>query len=75
VTGTAFGLMQMIESISLSFFPIITGVLVEKAPNVEIGYRHSSLFFVCMGLLGILVSMGLLFVSDKTKRKLDRVSK
>lgn len=28
VTGTAFGIMQMIESIALAFFPIISGFLV-----------------------------------------------
>jgi hypothetical protein len=28
VTGTAFGIMQMIESIALAFFPIITGFIV-----------------------------------------------
>ena len=39
------------------------------------GYKHSSLFFVTMGLTGILVSLGLLFISDKAKRKLDATSK
>lgn len=33
VTGTAFGIMQMIESIVLSFFPLIAAVLVSSAKN------------------------------------------
>jgi MFS family permease len=33
VTGTAFGLMQMIESIALAFFPLINGALVQNAEN------------------------------------------
>lgn len=74
VMGTAFGLMQMIESIALSFFPLISGVLVQKAANEEVGYRHSSLFFVTIGLTGILVSLGLLFVNPKVKLKLDQNS-
>lgn len=31
VLGTAFGIMQMIESITLAFFPIISSELVEQA--------------------------------------------
>ena len=33
VTGTAFGIMQMIESIALSFFPLISGILVQEAKD------------------------------------------
>ena len=78
ITGTAFGIMQMIESIALAFFPLINGSLIEhgsKDPNNPTGYKHSSLFFVMIGLLGMLTSVGLLFIPDKFKRKLDRVSK
>jgi MFS family permease len=78
ITGTAFGLMQTMESLSLTFFPLINGSLIEhgsKDPNNPTGYRHSSLFFVMIGLLGMLTSVGLLFIPDKFKRKLDRVSK
>jgi MFS family permease len=75
VTGTAFGIMQMIESIALAFFPLITGAIVENSSSVEIGYRYSELFFVLIGVVGIIVSMGLFFVPDKIKKKLDRISK
>lgn len=74
VTGTAFGIMQMIESIALAFFPLISGVLVQKAANEEIGYRHSSLFYVTIGLIGVLVSLGLLFINPKIKIKFDQNS-
>jgi MFS family permease len=33
VTGTAFGIMQMIESIALALFPLIAGELVLSAQN------------------------------------------
>lgn len=69
ITGTAFGLMQMIESIALAAFPLINGSLIESN-----GYRSSSLFFVLVGVLGILTSMGLFFIPDKFKKKLDRGS-
>lgn len=70
ITGTAFGLMQMIESIALAAFPLINGSLIESN-----GYRASSLFFVLIGVLGILTSMCLFFIPDKFKKKLDRASK
>ncbi|CAM6006142.1 unnamed protein product [Sphagnum balticum] len=75
VTGTAFGIMQMIESVALSFFPLITGAIVEDATSTPIGYVHSSLFFVSVGFLGIFTSFGLFCVSDKVKKKLDKRSK
>lgn len=76
IIGTAFGIMQMIESIALAFFPIISAQIVTMAgeSNIPLGYKHSSLFFVTMGLTGILTSLGLLFISDKAKRKLDATS-
>jgi hypothetical protein len=30
ITGTAFGIMQMIESIALASFPLINGSLIEN---------------------------------------------
>ena len=75
VTGTAFGIMQMIESIALAFFPLINGALIDGGSTPEAGYKHGSLFFVGIGLLGLLTSFGLLFVPDKIKKKLDKSSK
>jgi MFS family permease len=70
ITGTAFGIMQMIESIALAAFPLINGSLIESG-----GYTNSSLFFVLIGFLGMLTSFGLIFIPDKYKRKLDKCSK
>jgi MFS family permease len=70
ITGTAFGLMQMIESIALAAFPLINGSLIESS-----GYKASSLFFVLVGVVGILTSLCLFFIPDKFKKKLDRASK
>lgn len=70
ITGTAFGIMQMIESIALAAFPLINGSLIEKG-----GYVNSSLFFVMVGVTGMLTSIGLLFIPDKFKRRLDKSSK
>lgn len=78
ITGTAFGIMQMIESIVLAAFPIVNGALIEKGennPEMDNGYRSSSLFFFLVGLLGVLTSIGLLFIPDKFKKKLDRSSR
>ena len=69
--------MQMIESLALAFFPLINGALIEKGNNNvdnPNGYRNSSLFFVLVGLVGMLTSLGLIFIPDKYKRKLDRAS-
>ena len=70
ITGTAFGIMQMIESIALAFFPLINGSLIQKS-----GYKASSLFFVLVGVVGILTSLCLFFIPDKFKKKLDKASK
>ena len=60
----------------MSFFPIISSELVKAAgDDIALGYKHSSLFFVTMGLTGIFLSLGLLFISDKAKRKLDATAK
>ena len=61
--------MQMIESLALAFFPLINAKLIEH------NYTSSLLFFLLIGVLGILVSFGLFFLPDKFKKKLDRVSK
>jgi hypothetical protein len=68
----------MIESIALAFFPLINGAIIEagnKDPDKQRGYVDSSIFFVLIGLLGILTSIGLLFIPDKYKRRLDKASK
>lgn len=74
VTGTAFGLMEVLESVVEFVIPIFTGLIVQNAIVPEIGYRHSSMFFVSMGLIGILISLGLHFLNPHTKRKLDKPS-
>jgi len=61
--------MQMVESLALAFFPLINAKLIES------GYTQSLLFFLLIGVFGILVSFGLFFIPDKFKRKLDKVSK
>ncbi len=70
ITGTAFGIMQMIESIALAAFPLINGALIQSN-----GYKASSLFFVLVGVLGILTSLCLFLIPDKFKKKLDKASK
>lgn len=69
--------MQMIESIALAAFPLINGSLIEHGdsdPEKVNGYHASSLFFFLVGLVGVLVSMGLFFIPDKFKKKLDTSS-
>lgn len=54
---------------------MITGLIVQNAITPEIGYRHSSVFFATIGLVGILTSLGLNYLDNHTKHKLDRPSK
>lgn len=75
VTGTAFGIMQMIESIALAFFPLISGAIIDGAPSPSIGYKRDSIFFVCIGVVGLGLSFGLFFIPERAKNKLDRISK
>ena len=77
ITGTAFGIMQMIESIALASFPLINGSLIdhgESNHDTVKGYHASSLFFFLVGFVAMLVSIGLFFIPDKFKRKLDSSS-
>lgn len=62
ITGTAFGIMQMIESIGLAFLPLIGGSLIETASTIQVGYIRYSIFFVCIGFIGLLVSFGLFYI-------------
>ena len=77
ITGTAFGIMLMVESAALAFLPITNGELIEKGernPENINGYHNSSMFFFLIGLTGSLISLGLFFIPDKLKDKLDRSS-
>lgn len=40
-TGTAFGLLLMMENTALALFPIISGAIVGSNEEPEIGYRKS----------------------------------
>lgn len=70
-TGTAFGLLLMIENTALAIFPIISGSLISNAESPEVGYRKSELFFVGMSCLCLLLCLGLTSISPHCKKKLD----
>lgn len=72
VTGTAFGIMQMLESASSAILPLISGAIVENAPNSISGYQRYSLLFLLIGAVGLMLSFGLFFVEEEVKHKLDR---
>lgn len=77
VTGTAFGIMQMIESIALAFIPLINGRIIDKtngSTSSPIGYKNSSIFFVTIGFAGLITSFGLFCISDKVKKIFDHGS-
>lgn len=75
VMGTAFGIMSVLENLVMAVYPLIAGAIIQSAPSDEIGYRHDSLFYSVSGLVGIALSIGLLFISPKDKRALDATSK
>lgn len=74
ITGTAFGVMGMLEDAAEAFYPWISGRIVQNAKDPQSGYLHSSLFYVVTGLLGISISILLLFINQKDKLKLDSSS-
>ncbi len=63
ITGTAFGILSVLENTVMAIFPLITGSIIQHAKNDQIGYRHDSLFFVVSGLMGIVFAVLLLFIS------------
>jgi len=75
ITGTAFGILSVLENTAMAVIPLITGSIIQNSVSDEIGYRNDSLFFVVAGLIGILFSVMLLFISEKDKRILDATSK
>jgi hypothetical protein len=48
--GTAFGIMGMLESIALSFFPVIAATIVTSSENEESGYSNVGFFFTGIGI-------------------------
>jgi MFS family permease len=59
-TGTAFGLMTMIQNVGLALFPWLNGKLRDVTQN----YAASMVMFACLGLVGLACAVGLL-VSDR----------
>jgi MFS family permease len=74
--GTAFGIMEMLESFFEFVIPLITGSIVGSSSSTSLGYRFSSLFFVVIGLAGFGIGLMLFFsISEHNKHKLDRSSR
>jgi len=47
--GTAFGIMGMLESIALSFFPVIAATIVTSSDDEASGYSNVGFFFAGIG--------------------------
>ena len=73
ITGTAFGLMAMIESLALATFPLIASYLISSNENPQIGFRYSSLFYTSMAGVGMVLAMSLFLIDKKLRKKLDLV--
>lgn len=69
--GTAFGIMQMVESISLAIFPLVSGEIVEHSANFPQGYKMVSWFYLGIAATGVLVSLKLFCVKPEIKKRLD----
>lgn len=63
--GTAFGLLGMLESVALAFFPIIAAFIVETASDKVTGYSNVGYFFCGMSILGALFTISLYFFDKK----------
>lgn len=74
IVGSAFGIMLAAENFAMAVCPMISGQIVEHSITKEVGYRNSSLFFMIMGIVGVLTSFGLFCLNDKTKKLLDGTS-
>lgn len=59
----------------MAVYPLIAGAIIQNAPNEAAGYRHDSLFYTVSGLIGVLLSILLLFINKRDKRILDAASK
>jgi len=62
ITGTAFGLIFMIQNIGLTLFPIANGALLDRTA----GYTASQLMFASLGVFGLIFAYRL-FVNDRRK--------
>ena len=74
MVGTAFGLLGMFESISLAFFPILAGYIVDIADEPVEGYSRVSYFFSGVSMLGMLFTLSLYFFDKKSSMILDFVN-
>jgi MFS family permease len=73
--GTAFGIMELMESFFEFLIPILTGLIVGAAETPEIGYRYSSTLFAGLGIIGLAMSSALFWgIKRHYKKKLDRSS-
>jgi len=63
----AFTIMNFVQTICMSIIPIISGVIIESrgiGRSLSEGYQLSSLFFIFLALLGVLISS---IISRKVK--------
>lgn len=58
ILGTAFGIVQMLESVTLCVFPLVSGALVDEGQQSAEGYKNAELFFIGIGGLGVIFSFG-----------------
>lgn len=61
--GTGFGMMEMLQNLGLSVFPLISGAIRETKPDSELkGFHRQTLFFfivscLCLGICIILYGL------------------
>lgn len=63
--GTAYGVVTAVQNMGLAFVPMIVGTLQSSYTNVET-------FFMCMGCLGVLVSIWLNYLDKQTGSRLNK---
>ena len=65
--GTAFGLMTAIQNLGLTFFPFMSGRLVDKTH----GYTASQVMFAGLGLAGLVFAVMLLRADKRNHSVLE----
>jgi MFS family permease len=70
IMGTAIGLLATFENIAETVVPELSSLIVHSQESEQAGYKFSELFYVGLGVIGVLVA-ALMFCFKKTCIRLN----